>query len=213
MIWSSWVLNWSEITYMSPNLQVSWVPNQNWMRYADDKVKQRRFQQSRGCNSKTNDLIWPVLELVWDFIHVHLICKFREDPIKSERVTLMTKSNRGFFSIQGESKTNDLIWSVLELVFYPCTPYLQKSFRNSQSKLKLWWWQAFSNSKPMGPCGYHSNRSIRGISMKSFWQWCPKRGMLQMWNDWDQPTDYGDVTGRRCLPSCKLPWSIRSCVS
>ena len=48
------------------------------------------FQQSRGCNSKITDLIWPVFKLVSDFIHVHLICKFQADPIKTKQVTLMT---------------------------------------------------------------------------------------------------------------------------
>ena len=34
--------------------------------------------------------------------HVHLICKFQTDSIKTEQVLLMTKSNRGFFSNQGD---------------------------------------------------------------------------------------------------------------
>ena len=60
------------------------------MSYADDKVKQIQFQQSRGCNSKINDPIWPILEFIQDFIHVHLVCKFQEDLIKTEQVMLMT---------------------------------------------------------------------------------------------------------------------------
>ena len=84
--------------------------------YADDQFKQTLFQQSRGYNS--NDPIWPVFELAWDFVHVHLICKFQEHPIKAEWVTLMTKSNRSFFSSQGDItlKINYLIWPVFELV-------------------------------------------------------------------------------------------------
>ena len=38
--------------------------DQSLMSYADDKVKQRLFQQSRGRNYKTNDPIWPFFELV-----------------------------------------------------------------------------------------------------------------------------------------------------
>ena len=60
------------------------------MSYADDKVKQKLFQQSRGCNSKINDPIWPALELIPDFIHVHLICKFQKNLLKTEGVMVMT---------------------------------------------------------------------------------------------------------------------------
>ena len=70
------------------------------MIYADDKVKERLFQQPREPNSKINDPIWPVFALFRDFIHVHLICKFQEHPIKPERVTLMTMSNRAFSAIR-----------------------------------------------------------------------------------------------------------------
>ena len=77
-------------------LQVSEKSNQNWESYIDDNVTQRLFQQSRECNSKINDLIWPVFELVRDFIHVHLKCKFQERLIKTEGVMVMKSI---FFSI------------------------------------------------------------------------------------------------------------------
>ena len=61
--------------------------------------------------------MWPVFELFRDFIHVHLIRKFQEHPIKTEQVTLMTKSSRDFFSSQGDvTKMNNPIWPVFELV-------------------------------------------------------------------------------------------------
>ena len=60
------------------------------------------FQKSRGCNSKINDWIGPVFKLVQDFIHFHLICRFQADPIKTGQVTLITMSNRDFFSKQGD---------------------------------------------------------------------------------------------------------------
>ena len=41
-------------------------------------------------------------ELEQDFIHVHIISKFKEHPIKTEQVIKMTKSNRGFVSNQGD---------------------------------------------------------------------------------------------------------------
>ena len=65
------------------------------MSYADDKVEQRLFEQSSGRNSKTNKLIWTVCDIFRDFIHVHLIHKFQKDLIKTERVMLIAKSNRG----------------------------------------------------------------------------------------------------------------------
>ena len=46
------------------------------------------FLETKGCNSKTNNLIWTVFEFVQDFIHVHLICKFLDDPIKTKQVML-----------------------------------------------------------------------------------------------------------------------------
>ena len=48
------------------------------------------LQQSRGRNSQINDPIWPGFELIRDFIHTQLICKFQEHPIKTEGVIVMT---------------------------------------------------------------------------------------------------------------------------
>ena len=140
------------------------------MTYADDKVKQRLFQQSRGHSSKINDPIRPVFGTVQDFIHVQLICKFQEDLIKAEWLMLMTKSNRSFFSNQGDVTRRLMIWagqfsnlSKIAAIFT-----LSTSFRNIQSKLKeLWWWQTFSHCTSMEHCGCHSNQGFHWISMKS----------------------------------------------
>ena len=43
--------------------------------------------------SKINNLIWTAYKFIQDFIHVHLICKFKDDQIKTELVLLMIKSN------------------------------------------------------------------------------------------------------------------------
>ena len=83
-------------------LQISGRSDQNWMTYADDKVKQRLFQQPRECNSKINDPIWPLFKLVWDFIYVHLSCKFQVVLIKTEGVMVTKKSIRSFFNNQGD---------------------------------------------------------------------------------------------------------------
>ena len=67
------------------------------MSYADDKVKQRLFN-----NSEIKDPLCPVFEFVQDLIHVYIISKFKAYLIKTEGVIVMTKSNRGFFSNEGD---------------------------------------------------------------------------------------------------------------
>ena len=52
-------------------------------------------------NSKINNSILPVFGLIRDYIHAHLICKFKEVPIKTERIMLMTRSNIGVSAIKG----------------------------------------------------------------------------------------------------------------
>ena len=54
---------------------------------------------NEGDNSKNNNLTWTICEFLHDFNHVHLICKFQNDPINTERVMLMAKSNIVFFKI------------------------------------------------------------------------------------------------------------------
>ena len=64
------------------------------MSCADDKFKQRRFQQSRGRNSKINEPNWPFFEFVQDFIRVHSISKFQEVVI------VMTIQTEAFSAIK-----------------------------------------------------------------------------------------------------------------
>ena len=79
------------------------------------------LQQSRECKSKINDPAWPDFKLVRDFIHVHLICKFQEYPIKLKELWWwQTFSHRksmepcGFHSNQGFhcifTKSSDEKW-------------------------------------------------------------------------------------------------------
>ena len=76
--------------------------NKNWRNYADNKIANRHFQESRDrtYNSKRNNLIWTVFTFFQDFIHVYLICKFQDHPIKTEQVMLMIKSNISFSNNQ-----------------------------------------------------------------------------------------------------------------
>ena len=66
------------------------------------KTNRSFFQQSNGRNFKINDRIWQLFELVQDFIHIHIITKFQEYPVKTEGVIVIITSNRGFFSNQGD---------------------------------------------------------------------------------------------------------------
>ena len=100
----------------------------------DGKVKQRLFQQSRGCNSKINDPIWHGFEIIRYFITVHLsICKFQENPIKTECLMLMTKS-KAFSAINLASfpKPSGV---------QPCPPYPQVSGRSNRN------WMSYADDK------------------------------------------------------------------
>ena len=88
------------------------------MRYADNKVKQRLYQQSRMCNSKINDLIWPVFELLQDSIHVHLSASFRKIWSKLNKSCWRKSQTKAFSAIKGtNSETNDPIRPVFQLVW------------------------------------------------------------------------------------------------
>ena len=65
------------------------------------KLNNCYFQQSRGRNSKINDPIWPVCKLNQDFIRVHLICKFQEDPNQNWTSYADDKVSQIFSAIKG----------------------------------------------------------------------------------------------------------------
>ena len=78
--------------------------------------------------SKINDLIRLGYKLLLYFIHVLLICKFQEDPIKTERVLFKQ-------SLMCNSMINDQIlssfWTCQK--FHPSPPYLQDSGSSDQT--------------------------------------------------------------------------------
>ena len=107
---------------------------------------------------KINDPIWQGFKLIREFIHVHLICKYKEDPFKlHEQVVLMTQLSRDFFSvIKGDVLLRLMIQSgqVLNSSKISSMSTLSASFRKSWSKQnELCWWQsqteAFSAIKGM----------------------------------------------------------------
>ena len=44
------------------------------------------FQTSRTANSLVSGPIWPKFELVWDFMHVLVTCKYKTDQIKKKKM-------------------------------------------------------------------------------------------------------------------------------
>ena len=48
------------------------------------------FRRSRAANSVDSCPIWPKFELVQDFMHVLVTCKYKEDRIKSNREKVET---------------------------------------------------------------------------------------------------------------------------
>ena len=88
-------------------------------------------------------MIWIVSEFIQDFIHVHLICMFQNDPIKPEWVVLMIKSNIGFFNNRGDISLRQIIPSglVSNSPEIPSMSTLTATFRKIWSKLKQLCWQ------------------------------------------------------------------------
>ena len=204
-IWPVFKLIWDFIhVYLICKFQKDLIKTK---RYGDDKVKQRLFQQSRWCRAKINDPIWPGFELIWELILIHLICKFQADPIKTEWVMLMTKSNKDFFSNQGDINVRLMIQSgqVLNSSEISSVWTLSASFRkicqnwisNTDDKVKqrlfsnqgdvtlrlMIWPDQFSNSFEISSMSILS-ASFRHIQskLKELWWW---------------------------QASCKLPWSLR----
>ena len=48
------------------------------------------FRRSRAANSIVSGPIWPKFELVRDFIHVRVTCKYKKERIKSNREKVET---------------------------------------------------------------------------------------------------------------------------
>ena len=131
--WSNCPPNFNPILYV--RFRKIWSKPKDLCRW---QGRNRRFLQSGGCNSKINNLIWTVFEFIQNFIHVHLTCKFQEDPIKTEWVMLMIRSNKGFFNNQGNVSLSAIIRSgrVSNSSEIPSMPTYPANFRKIRSKLK-----------------------------------------------------------------------------
>ena len=93
---AKWIVRSGRNSNSSEILWLSWLPASLKMIWSKVKALSSRqhflhhtvygknFCRSRASNSKVNGLIWPKIELVWDFMDVLVICKYEEDPIKNE---------------------------------------------------------------------------------------------------------------------------------
>ena len=62
------------------------------------------FRHLRAANSVVSGPIWPKFELVPDFMHVLVTCKYRKDRTKKNREKVET-SFSPFFAIKTNKKT------------------------------------------------------------------------------------------------------------
>ena len=69
--------------------------------------------QTRGHNHMINRPTSPVFELIQAFIPELHICKFQEDPIKTKGLKVMTRSEIGIFSNQGDISVIDRSTSLI----------------------------------------------------------------------------------------------------
>ena len=74
------------------------------------------FRRSRAANSVVSGSgpIWPKFELVWEFMHVHVTCKYKTDRIKNNREKVETSFSplwvNVFFFCCHENQSFDPIW-------------------------------------------------------------------------------------------------------
>ena len=78
---------WLEFEYIQDSVLSD---NDQITRYAGEKAKYGFFLHSRASNSNINSLIWREFKLVQDFMPALVICKFDEDPMKTERAWMET---------------------------------------------------------------------------------------------------------------------------
>ena len=61
-----------------------------WRHHLPLQVYGSFFRRTRAANSVVSGPTWPKFELVQDFMHVLVTCKYKEDRIKSNREKVVT---------------------------------------------------------------------------------------------------------------------------
>ena len=83
-----------------------------------------RVLHSKACNSEVNSPLWPEMVLVQDFMPVLVVCKFEEDPIKTEGAIMSIF----FSSAQGQVTRKSMdgcVQNSNSFELYGCPVYLQ----------------------------------------------------------------------------------------
>ena len=85
-----------------------------------------------ACNSEANSPLWLQMELLQDFMPILVICKYAEDPIKTESAMCPQYFVRR--SMAGNSEVNGRMWP--ELTEIICLCWLPASLMTIRSKLR-----------------------------------------------------------------------------
>ena len=126
MIWSGQVSNSSKISSLY-TLSASLRKIQSKLNVMLMTVKQRPFQQSKGRNSKINDLIWPVSRLHPCPLYLQVPGRFDQDWM----IYVDHKVKQRLFqqSRKHNSKINDPIWPGSEVIkLFLCSTQLSMKF-------------------------------------------------------------------------------------
>ena len=102
------------------------------------------FYTSRAANSVVSGPIWPKFELVWDFMHVLVTCKYKKDRIKTRkrcRHHFPHCKSMGAFSCHGTE-----FWSILPQNLMQPFPHPNNATHIIWSRLANWL-QRYTSSK------------------------------------------------------------------
>ena len=92
IVWSGQISNLSKIlclSYLFASFIMIWLKLNT---LPDTRINIGFFWHSRASNSNINILIWPKFKLNPDFMPALIICKFDDDPMKTEHDRLETVS-------------------------------------------------------------------------------------------------------------------------
>ena len=80
-------LSWLPATLMTIRSKMNELA---WRHYFPIESLSEIFQTSRAANSVVSGLIWLKFELIQDFMHVLITCKYKKDPIKNNQEKVET---------------------------------------------------------------------------------------------------------------------------
>ena len=108
VVWSGPKSNSSELLCLSWLTAILMMNELIWRQHFPIISDGNLFRRSRAANSVGSGPIWPKFELLWDFMHVLVTCKYKKHRIKNNREKVETSfspfiSNWGiFFAMETE---------------------------------------------------------------------------------------------------------------